>query len=133
MNRVENLGTGDGVLNTVYRIPKDYMIAALLETALFIGVLTISGSLWSGYHLVDDHTNITILEYLNDHSMVETMKYFVISDLHIRFRPLYYVILVIKTALWGLDMYLWMLFTMFEGIITFMLLYHFAKEIKRHH
>jgi hypothetical protein len=106
------------------------MIDLVCGIVIFAAIILGSGSLWSGYHLVDDHTFIGISHRLQAESLMDVIRSQIIYDLSIRFRPLYNVEIVLKSRLFGADMFWWMLLSMVEGILVFYLFCRIARNMK---
>lgn len=98
---------------------------ALLGGLLFVYVMLISTkTIWSGYHFADDHELVRI-EYSLTHgaNLFEQVRAYIINDLNIRYRPLYWVERVVGTAVMGSDLFAWNVYKAVMGVITFYLLY----------
>ncbi len=106
------------------------IIVLILDIALFMLFMLGTGAILTGYHFIDDHVSISLYEALQNTSLYELTKANVIGDLTLRFRPLYFIELCLKTYFFGIDFNKWMLFSTLEGIITFMLLYLSAIKMK---
>lgn len=97
---------------------------------MFVGILFSSGALYSGYHFIDDHEVLSISQYSNTHTFIDTLRWHVMKDFSIRFRPLYNVVLVSQTYFLGTDMNHWIILAMLEGIVSFVLFYCFARQLQ---
>lgn len=112
-------------------IPEKYELMTTIFFAVIVFAVIIlgTGSLWSGYHQVDDHNCIIRTALVKEiglfPAIIETTKW----DLSIRFRPFYWVLYVTKCALFGTNFTMWMIVSMIEGIISYILMYIFARRI----
>lgn len=108
----------------------EYLIVLLIDVTLFVLLLVWTGSINSGYHLVDDHGQLDIYNMLQNNSVFAVIEQSVRDDFQIRLRPLYQVLYVLKTYIFRCDFNNMMFFTMLEGIAAFYFLYLFAKSLK---
>jgi hypothetical protein len=92
-----------------------------------------TGSLWSGFHFIDDHEIVMIHRDLlaPNTNLFEMIGKWIHYDYnHARFRPLYYLHRVIATDIFGLNWLLWYLQNALVAIITTWLLYKFGRVIE---
>ena len=101
----------------------EIVIVFAIDLIIFGTLILYTGSLWSGFHLVDDHTVLSISEMLRGMSIIDVAKALTISELGARFRPFYNILLAVKTAFVGVDMFWWMLISLIEGIASYIMLY----------
>lgn len=101
----------------------------LVATAVILGITIFTRSLFSGYHLVDDHM---IYQHINDMeqngffiTLIHAMK----SDFTFRFRPLYQVELVWGSALFKTNMNVWMFYTALKGIVAILFVWKFVRSL----
>nr|WP_290227298.1 hypothetical protein [Trichocoleus desertorum] len=89
-----------------------------------------SGSLFSGYHFTDDH-EITAIHYdfVHHHSnLFEIIKQWLLADhLSGRFRPFYYAHRIVETRLFGVNLFLWSIYTGMLAVLTTFFLFIFGK------
>lgn len=99
---------------------------------VFFLFLILTGTLTSGYHFTDDHEIIRIQRDLTSDnlSLQQTINKWVIDDLEIRFRPVYYIHRVVETYLFGEDMKLWSIYNGILGALSAWLLYLVARNLK---
>ncbi|MBW4550908.1 MAG: glycosyltransferase family 39 protein [Aphanocapsa sp. GSE-SYN-MK-11-07L] len=106
----------------------------LIGIVIFWLLLFLStGSLWSGFHFIDDHEIVMINHDLMtaNLNLLEVIGKWIHYDYnHARFRPLYYLHRVIATDIFGLNWFLWYLQNAFLAIITTWLLYKSARVIE---
>lgn len=120
----------------IYRIYKSQMLeyAAILLTAtiLIFGILYKSGSLRSGYHLLDDHELIRIEYSLQNSSdsIGRIIAGTISNDLASRFRPFYWVERIGLTAVMGSNLNYWNLYKGIQGVLTFVLLYFTSRKLR---
>lgn len=108
---------------------KEIMGVSILITLIFVIIMTKTGSIYSGYHLVDDHWVIRTKLNLEGNTAVSLIRSYIASDLSIRFRPFYQVLLVLKTIVLGVDMNHWMFVSMIEGILANIFLYFYGRNL----
>ena len=106
---------------------REIVIAAVISFTLMYAFSALTGILESGYHFVDDHDLIGIRNYLYSHGFAESLIYFFKRDLTIRFRPTYYLIRVIQTAVFGTDYKAWHLMYAVIAALCFLLAYVYAR------
>lgn len=92
-----------------------YAAAALLFAGIFL-FLIYTGTLTSGYHLVDDHGMISIKSTLEKESFLKTSVDCIKNDLNLRFRPLYYLYYISEIKIFGLD---FLALSVFTGLLAF--------------
>ena len=80
----------------------DRSIVILFFVGIFL-FLTLTGTLNSGYHFIDDHGILNIKSTLDKESFVRTNINFIKSDLNIRFRPLYYPYYISGVKMFGVN------------------------------
>jgi hypothetical protein len=71
-----------------------FRILVFLSITLFIGsILSITGTLQSGFHFVDNHEVVQTMKDMSDHngSIIQVIQKWVSSDLLVRFRPMYMI------------------------------------------
>jgi hypothetical protein len=90
---------------------KDIVVVLSIIVSVFL-FLTLTGTITSGYHFVDDHEVIKIKHDLKSSSLNVVTKKWVIEDLtkNTRFRPLYSIHRVLQTKILGSDFLLWSLY-----------------------
>lgn len=111
---------------------KEYLLVFLLGIAIIFGFLILSGTLFSGYHFVDDH-EVVRMEYnfkVRHQPLTAIMYQNIQNDLNYRFRPFYWVERSIVSYVFGSDMILWNIYTGIKGVLAFFLLYLTARSLK---
>lgn len=106
---------------------ENIFVLAIIFVAFF-GFLYCTGTLLSGYHLVDDHEFYSIRNSLKNAGFWTTLGRRLAGDLTIRFRPLYSVERVVGVALFGAGTFRWSCVKAFEIVIASWLLYYFARN-----
>lgn len=99
---------------------------------MVFGVVICTGTLTSGFHLVDDweiakYTDRMTLENI---SLWECLKDAVGFDLLLRFRPLYYINRVIMAAVFGINLTVMSVIKAAEIVIALAALYYCARQMK---
>ncbi|MBD2097436.1 hypothetical protein H6F90_20260 [Trichocoleus sp. FACHB-591] len=111
----------------------EYVTALLIALVVWFSLFMSSGSLFSGYHFTDDH-EITAIHYSFVHhqsDLFEVIKQWLVADhLSGRFRPLYYIHRIIETRIFGINFFLWSLYTGILAALTTFLLFVFGKFLK---
>lgn len=90
----------------------------------------VSQTLFSGYHLTDDHEVPRILNDINNLGFGETLEKWVRSDLSWRFRPFYYIHRVSLVGVFGMNFQLLSIYNLVLLILSSVFLYKFARKIK---
>lgn len=100
--------------------------------ALVFGVVIGTGTLTSGFHLVDDWEFAKYVDWmtLEHRSLWDVMKEAVGYDLTMRFRPLYYINRVLMAAVFGINLTAMSVIKAFEIVIALAALYYCAREMK---
>ena len=110
---------------------KNYYLTVFLFILLFwFLIFTTSGSLFSGYHFTDDHEIVEInysftVQNLN---LWEVISQWLPKDLLIgRLRSFYYLHRIIETKIFGINFFLWSIYTGLLGVFSTFFLFVFAK------
>jgi hypothetical protein len=106
-----------------------YWLACLFFLVFWFSFLIASGTLFSGYHFVDDHELIRIQQSLNN-AHIGFVKYvtnLIANDIHQRFRPVYYIHRVIEVKLFGTNFFYWSLYTALLSVLTSFGLFVFGR------
>ena len=109
---------------------KEKKIALLAIIIIMFTLVVLTGSLTSGYHLVDDHCLYDIVDEISSVGLLGALKSAILNDLGHRFRPLYMVEQVLGTAVFSTHMLLWNFYKLCQGIVTAFLLYIVARYLK---
>ena len=115
-----------------WRVSKREVIQTLLFFAIIVfSILIITGTLTSGLHMVDDHEFLRFTTEMEEDgiSIWELIKKENKRDAGYRFRPLYYPVRVIQTALFGTDLFSMSLVKGAEVVLTCILLYYVARML----
>ncbi len=100
-----------------------------LFTILVFGVVCLTGTLTSGFHLVDDWEFAHYIDSmtLNGQSFWDCLKETVAADLNLRFRPLYFVNRVCIAAIFGINLTAISIVKACEIVIALAFLYYCAR------
>ena len=112
-----------------YNIQEILVIITIFAVIVF-GFIFANGIFNSSYHLVDDHEFVRISMDIENEGFLPTLIKWVGESFSIRFRPLYFVIRVCLTAIFGLHFKIWYACNAIELIVTMVFLYLFAKNLK---
>lgn len=107
------------------------IIALILGTVIIGGILMVAQSIWSGYHFLDDHELLRIKYGAeNGTGLFAAIKAWTSSDMHQRFRPLYWIERITACYLFGSNFTAWNIWLVIKGVLTFALLYETARYLK---
>jgi len=86
----------------------DKIVILTIVISVFLFLL-LTKTVVSGFHFVDDHEIIKIKNELQSSGLVDVAAKWVKEDMfsNTRFRPVYYIIRVFETKLFGSDFQLW--------------------------
>lgn len=104
----------------------------LFFAVLVFGVVTFTGTLTSGFHLVDDWEFAKYQNWmqLEGQSLWDCLRQAVGYDLTMRFRPLYYINRVLMTAAFGINLTAMSVVKAMEIVIAMAALYYCARRLK---
>lgn len=126
-----NLKDAPGLRQTATRFRENAGVFVFFLFFWFL-LFIISGSLFSGYHLADDHEVLRMSRDLAQEGgvLVQAKKWIDVdfSVAH-RFKPFYYLHRVMEACIFGPRFFLWLVYTGFLGVLTSFLLYLFAREL----
>lgn len=102
------------------------------SAALVFGVVLVTGTLTSGFHLVDDWEIAKYVDWMTlDHlSLWECMKEALGFDLTLRFRPLYYFNRVLMAYVFGINLTAMSVVKAAEIVVALAALYYCARQMK---
>lgn len=111
---------------------KEAVIIWTFFALLVFGVVIGTGTLTSGFHLVDDWEFAKYVDWLTlEHrSLWECLKEAVGYDLTMRFRPLYYINRVLMAAVFGINLTAMSVVKACEIVVTLVALYYCARQMK---
>ncbi|MEW6235085.1 MAG: hypothetical protein AB1656_06835 [Candidatus Omnitrophota bacterium] len=115
----------DIIKKRTFRPSHSYAILFFLIFWLLLFIC--AGTLFSGFHLTDDHEIMTIRETLSHQSFLAAAYEIIQKDLTIRFRPFYYFMRTIEAAILGEHFYLWSIYKCLLGVIVSFFLYLFCR------
>jgi hypothetical protein len=111
---------------------REYLSAFFIVSIIGLLFVTLSGSVFSGYHFMDCSGFTVIKDHLSSMSWIECgMKYFMNEG--IRFRPAWHFNTAFETWLWGDNMLLQGVWQIFQIIIAAFLIYLLGRRIKWTH
>lgn len=101
-------------------------------TILVFGVVIVTGTLTSGFHLVDDWEFAQYVDWmtLDNKSLWECLSETVVFDLTLRFRPLYYINRILMAAVFGINLKAISVIKALEIVAALVLLYYCARHMK---
>lgn len=108
-------------------------LIALFFFALFwLGIFIFSGSIFSGFHLTDDHEIVRIKNDLKTQNTLEVAEKWMKNDqlsTH-RFRPFYFFHRVLETKAFGTNFTIWSIYTAILAILTSFFLFYFLRLLR---
>lgn len=99
---------------------------------LVFGVVTVTGTLTSGFHLVDDWEFAQYVDWMTlDHrSLWDCLREELCFDLTLRFRPLYYINRVLMAYVFGINLTAMSVVKAAEIVAALAALYYCARQMK---
>ncbi len=115
-------------------IQKNYYLRALLIIfgVLFLIFIT-SGTLFAGYHFIDEHVIISVNHSLQKKNFIEELFKATVNEflgIEGRFRPFFVFNYYIESKLFGINRFLWSFYTGILIAMTTFFLFVFAKLIR---
>ena len=114
-------------------ITKQYemIITFLVAISIMAGILFGTGTIFSGWHLVDDHETVRMaeLDVKAGTEFSEVLLRSLKQDIQHRWRPLYQIFRVAEVYLFGLNSVLPNCLLCIMGIFTYVLLYYSVRNI----
>lgn len=103
-----------------------------LFAALVFGVVTLCGTMTSGFHLVDDWEFAKYVDWmtLENRSLWDCLKEAVGFDLTLRLRPLYYINRVLMAYVFGINLTAMSVVKAAEIVAALVALYYCARQMK---
>lgn len=100
--------------------------------ALVFGVVTVTGTLTSGFHLVDDWEFAQYIDWmkLDQRSLWDCLRDTVSYDLTLRFRPLYYINRILMAYVFGINLTAMSVVKAAEIVAALAALYYCARQMK---
>lgn len=110
--------------------PKNYLALIMFALGWFI-ILGFSGSIFSGYHLTDDHELIRINnDFVSGETFLNVEKKWIVNDFEIRFRPFYYLYRVLETKIFGTNIFVWSVNNFIMAVLTAYLFFISFRYLK---
>ncbi|MBK7446116.1 MAG: hypothetical protein IPJ45_08845 [Ignavibacteria bacterium] len=98
--------------------------------AFWFSMFMYTGSLDSGYHLIDDHQIITLSQQLKTAPVHSVAKKLVLYDGRFRFRPLFSIHRVVMTKILGLNFTAWSVYIGLMGGFHVFLFIHVFPDYR---
>lgn len=105
------------------------IIVVLVATAVIFWIAITTRSLFSGYHLVDDHMIYYHVNDIEQNGFFTTLIRVILGDFSIRFRPLYQVEQVLGSALFKTNMNTWMFYSALKGVVAVFFIWKFVRSL----
>ncbi len=104
----------------------------VLSAALVFGAVMVTGTLTSGFHLVDDWEFAKYVDWmtLENYSLWDCLREAVGFDITIRFRPLYYINRVLMAYVFGINLTAMSVVKAAEIVAALVALYYCARQMK---
>jgi len=112
---------------------KEYIIAAIIIVIAGLAFVTLSGSVFSGYHFMDCSEYFKLERDLSEMSWWKCLLKHIDSDMGGRFRPVWQLNNLFKTLLWGDNMLLQGFWQIFLNMIAAFLIYLLGRRIRWTH
>ena len=111
---------------------KEYLVTFILFSFFVFIVFLSTGTITSGWHLVDDHEFVRYGLYMNspDGSLLSCIKNVLQTDFASRFRPLYHILRISATAVLGTNLVAWSVLKGGEAVLALFLLYICARQLR---
>lgn len=111
---------------------KEAVLVWSFFAVLVFGIVIATGTLTSGFHLVDDWELAKYVDWmqLEHKSLWECLKLAVGFDLTLRFRPLYYIDRVLMAAVFGINLTAVSVVKAAEIVVALSALYYCARQMK---
>lgn len=125
----------------MYKLWKTYLnreiiLSVTVSLAIVFLFLLATGVIPYEFYLADDYQALAIKNALQKSdngflSIFFVMRNWMLSDIHIRFRPIYWVIRVLRTAIFGVDFNAWAIWIGIESATTLFVLYWCGRKLKQ--
>ncbi len=111
---------------------REAVLAWALFAALVFGVVMVTGTLTSGFHLVDDWEFAQYVDWmtLDGCSLWDCLRESVGFDMTLRFRPLYYINRVLMTYVFGINLTAMSVVKAAEIVVALTALYYCARQME---
>ena len=107
---------------------QEFLLAGIFFIIFVLGLLSILGTVSSGYHLIDDHEFYSYQERIAQFGLWGAIKINIKGDLAIRYRPLYIILRTLGVAIFGTNTVSWSICKAVEVIATLLIFYVFARK-----
>ena len=112
--------------------PKKSLLIWSFFSILVFGVIILTGTMTSGFHLVDDWEIAKYVDDMTTQSFWECLWETVHADLNVRLRPLYYINRVFTATVFGINLSAISIVKGIEIILAMGFLYYIARELHCH-
>jgi hypothetical protein len=112
---------------------RQYLSALFIIAITGAGLVTLSGSIFSGYHFMDCHYYMEVKEQMTHCSLPEMFVDMLKDDIGIRFRPMWRISDIFEITLWGDNMLLHGLWQIVVNICAAYLIYLFGRNMTWSH
>ena len=109
---------------------REYIITFFSFFILVFAILFATGTITSGWHLVDDHEFVRYSLSMKEGSWLSCLQNVLRVDFASRFRPLYHVLRVSMVAVLGTNLIAWSVLKAGETVLAMFLLYLCARQLK---
>lgn len=107
-----------------------YILAFIFFLSFWFSIFIGSGSIFSGYHLIDDHEAIRIHNDIKaQDNIIEVYKAWIKADFTFRFKPLFYIWRVTEVNVFGADFNMRLVYRGMLAVFTSFFLFLFFKKI----
>ena len=110
---------------------KEIICSIIFFTCIIFGILLGFGTITSGLHMVDDHEFWRFNVYLDEgQNLMDMIRERLKGDMSWRFRPLYYPIRLIVSAIFGTNLVLMSVLKGLETVFACVIIYFIARKLK---
>ena len=107
---------------------KDLYVILLIIVSIVL-FFSITGTVTSGYHFVDDHEILRINNDLSKESFFTVTAKWIKSDLTIRFRPMFYLHRILVSKVFGNNFTAWSIYTIYLLFISLLCFYYGMRKL----
>ena len=111
---------------------REAVLVWIFFAVLVFGVVIVTGTLTSGFHLVDDWEFAQYIDWitLEHRSLWDCLRDTVSFDLTLRFRPLYYINRILMAYVFGINLTAMSVVKAAEIVVALVALYYCARQMK---
>ena len=98
----------------------DFLIAGVVLSIFWFSLLFLSGTVFSGYHFIDDHEIVILKNDLSkpSNSTLQVLEKWLTKDTSIRFKPFYIIHRVFEAKIFGTNFIAWSIYTGLLALFT---------------